>query len=137
MNRSIFFKVILGVVLVGALIGLSFYAYQVGFSNGLVQSAQVESGSAPAPVYPMYAFPYARPFFGFGVRGCLRPRSRLFRFFFAMRGLFWYGPRRWGGMHRGPWSRHADWPEGFPPVVEEWHRKMHAKEDDQTPSQQV
>ena len=141
MNRSIVFRVIMGIVLVGALVGLGFFAYQAGFSNGMAQGAQVEAGSLPAPIYPYYGMPYPWPFFGFSFLGCLVPLGLLFLFFFAMRGLFWHGPRRWGGMHHGPWGRsgtgHPDWPNGVPPFAEEWHSKMHAKKVEGSASEQV
>jgi hypothetical protein len=141
MTRSITFKVIMALVLVGALVGLGYYAYQLGFANGATQENQVESGSASAPVYPYYGMHFFHPFMGFGFLGCLVPLGLLFLFFCAMRGLFWHGPRRWGGMHHGPWGRsgtgHPDWSDGFPPVAEEWHRKMHDKQAEKSTPEQV
>jgi hypothetical protein len=145
-NRSIFFKVFLVLVLIGAVVGLGAFAYNAGLNQGAAQAAQVAAGEVPAAVYPHYPMPYARPFFGFGFLWCLGPLFLLFLLFFALRGLFWHGPRGWGPGRHGPWGHYpmggnGDWKEGVPPRVEEWHRRMHANPDaadtDQTSPEQV
>ena len=121
MNK-IFFRTILVLVLLAAIAGLGAFAFQAGIAQGIAQSAQLQHGELPAPVYPYHGMWYGGgPFFGF--LGCLGPLFLFFLVFAALRGLFWHG-RGWGHHPHGTWGP-RDWPEGVPPKVEEWHRKMH------------
>jgi hypothetical protein len=127
MNRT-FLKVILVFVLLVAIASLGIFAYRAGLSQGMAQSALLNTGAAPAPAYPYYGMYYGFPFFG--MLSCLVPLFLLFVAFVALRGLFWQGRGGWGRMHHGPWGHYPmggrpDWKEGVPPMVEEWHRKMH------------
>ena len=125
MNRSVVFRIIMVLVLIGAIIGLGAFAYRAGVTQGLALSAQVPAGEAiqpPLPYYPMY---YGHPFYGFGFLGCLVPLFLLFLVFFALRGLFW-GPRHWGHMHHGAWGR-GDPSQGPPTMFTDWHRQAHAQ----------
>ena len=125
MNNRIVIKVVLALVLVGAIIGLGAFAYRAGVTQGLMLSAQAPAGEAvqpPMPYYPMY---YGHPFYGFGFLGCLIPLFLIFLVFFAFRGLFWGGPRHWGYMHHGPWGRGE--PGSPPTMFSEWHRQAHAQ----------
>ena len=129
MNKSIVFKILMVLVLVGANIGLGAFAYNAGVTQGVALSAQPPVGEAiqaPLPYYPMR---YGHPFYGyggFGFLGCLVPFFLIFLVFFALRGLFWGGPRRWGHMHHGPWGR-GEPDQGLPPMFDEWHRRAHAQ----------
>jgi len=118
MNGRIVWRVLLALVVAGAMVALGVYAYNAGIAQGLAQGAQVagsESGAAP---YPYYG-PFVRPFgFGMGCFGLLVPLFLVFLIFGALRAMFWRGRRGWG-MH------HPDWGKGVPPAVEEWHRKLH------------
>ena len=129
MNRRLFFNMIFVIVLLGAVIGLGIYAYNAGVAQGLMQGAQIEPGAVPALAYPYYAPPFWGPH-GFGFLGCLLPLFLVMLFFFALRGLAWHGPHGWGRMQNGMWGgspmrgKHGCM-EAVPPMVEEWHRKMH------------
>ena len=88
------------------------------------------NGAQPLPYYG-YGMPWhAFPFFGFGCFGILIPLFLLFLAFSAMRHLLW-GPRWWGHrmhMHRhGPWEEKGPWGDEVPPMVAEWHRRMHGE----------
>jgi len=146
MNRSIIFRIVMALVLVAALAGIGFYAFNAGIARGMAVSAAapvVSNGTAPLP-YPYYGF-HGYPFFGFGFGcfGVLIPLFLLFLVFAAFRGLFFHGLhgwRRWGygpwGMHHGPWGEPpsgeggATVPGGafVPPMVAEWHRRMHEQQ---------
>ncbi len=132
MNRSIIFKVIMALVLAGALIGIGVFAYNAGVAQGMSVSVQPPaSGNGTVPVpYPHYGYWHGYPFYGFGGFGCfgvLIPLFLLFLAFAAFRGLFWHGPRHWHRMHHGPWGMSPSGEPGseVPPMVAEWHRRMH------------
>ncbi|HLF24759.1 MAG TPA: hypothetical protein VJG32_00360 [Anaerolineae bacterium] len=123
MNGRIVFSVLLVLVLVAAIVGVGAYVYNAGLTQGLAESGRLgapESGAAP---YPYYA-PYFHQPFGFGFFGLLFPLLFIFLVFGLLRGLFWRA--------RGGWGRaHQHWPEGVPPMVEEWHRRMHQPQSEQ------
>ena len=126
MSGSSVFRVLLVLVAVAAIVGLGAYVYNAGVVQGVAEGAQIagrETGAAP---YPPYGYgPYARPFFGFGLFGLLAPLFFVFLIFGAMRALFWRGPRHWGMLQRGEWDKHV------PPMVAEWHRKLHEQPSEQ------
>lgn len=130
MSRTVL-RIILVLVVIGAFIGLGFYAYQLGIAQGAAHTAAVTSGTAPAPapVVPYYGW-YYPPFYGFGFLYCLVPFFLFFLLFAALRGLFWHGRAGWRRWGYGPWGyprngEGSDWNKGVPPMVAEWHRKMH------------
>ena len=127
MNGKIVLRIVSALVLVAAIAGIAFFAFNAGVAQGSPVTLQAPAGqSAPMP-YPYfgYGMPFFRPFgFGFGCFGILIP---LFLFFLAMRAfrfMFW-GPRHWG-MHggHGPWN-HGE--GGVPPMFEEWHKRAHGE----------
>jgi len=129
MSRIIF-KSILVLVLIGAVIGIGVYAYQVGVTQGAVRSAAISSGEAQAQVVPYYGMWYGPPFYGFGFLGCLIPVFLFFLALAALRGLFWHGRPGWRRWHYGPWGyphngEGHEWKGGVPPGVAELHRKLH------------
>jgi hypothetical protein len=138
MTRHIVFRIIAAVVLLAAIAGIVFLAFSAGMAYKLPANAQapaVQNGGMPAPYYYGWWHPF--PFFGFGGFGCLIPLAFLFLLFVAfgsMRRMIW-GPR-WGMMHHmhhhGHWEG-KDGEEGVPPMVSEWHRRMHGQPDDETP----
>lgn len=141
MNRSIFFRIIMAIVLIAAIAGIGFYAYQAGITQGLAQNVQVQSGNAPTNTVPyFFAYPYGPRFFGwggFGLLGCLIPLFLIFLAFSALRGLLWLGPRRWHMHHHGPWGTphepgSGDWEKGVPPMFSEWHRRSHENPQQET-----
>ena len=135
MNRRIVFGVLLALVLIAGAVTLGVYAYNLGVAQGLAESARLSDLPPGAEVrpYPYYGGPFwfHRPF-GFGFFGCFGPLLFIFLIFLLFRGLWWGG--RWG---YGPgWKRgHRD--QGVPPVFEEWHRRAHGQETEQTPPSSV
>jgi len=126
-------RIISALVLIAAIAGIAFFAFQAGIAQGSPVTIEAPAGqTAPVP-YPHYGYGYGMPFhrpfgFGFGFFGFL---ILLFLFFAAMRAfrfLFW-GPR-WGWGHHGPW-RHG-WGEGGPPpMFEEWHKRAHGQQPEE------
>ena len=130
MNDRFVLRLISGLVLLAAIAGIAYFAFQAGVTRGSPITIEAPSGqSAPLP-YPYYGWggPFHRPFgFGFGFFGFL---ILLFLFFAALRAfrfLFW-GPR-WGWGHHhgryGSWGR--SWENGVPPMFEEWHKRAHGE----------
>ena len=129
MNGKTGLRIVSALVLIAALAGIAFFAFQAGVARGSPITIEAPSGDAnavPAP-YPYYGYgmPFHRPYgLGFGF-GCFGPLLAFFLLFMAFRFLFW-GPR-WGwGQHggHGPWRR--NWGEGgVPPMFEEWHKRVH------------
>jgi hypothetical protein len=141
MNRSIIFKIVLTLVIIGAIIGLGAWAYNAGVTQGMALNLQTQAGgTAPAP-YPFYPMGYPYPFFGgFGFLGCLAPLFLLFLIFAALRGLFWHRPYGWRHMHHGPWGVGPNGEKyepgrDVPQMFKEWHRRAH-EEPSTTPTEQ-
>lgn len=115
-------------VLVAAVVGVAFFAYQAGVAQGSPITIQSPSGeTAPLP-YPYYG--YGMPFFGpwgFGF-GCFGPLLAFFLIFLAFRFLFWGSRWGWGHHHYGAWGRR--WENGVPPMFEEWHKRAHGQGPD-------
>ncbi|MEO5886965.1 MAG: hypothetical protein ABIQ77_04805 [Anaerolineales bacterium] len=121
-------RIVSVLVLIAAVAGIAFFAFQAGVMRGSPVTIEAPSGDAnavPAP-YPYYGYgmPFHRPHFGFGFGffGFLIP---LFLFLLALRAfrfLFWGS--RWGH-HKGHWGRH--WEGGAPPMFEEWHKRAHGE----------
>jgi len=123
MNGRFVIGVVLAIVLIVGAVGVGVYAYNVGLAQGMVDTGKVAApATAPAPyAYPFYGPFFLRPFgWGFGFLGCLFPLLFFLVFFSLIRLVIW-GPR-WGWRHHRHWDRDE---HGVPPMVEEWHRKMH------------
>jgi len=141
MNRSIVFKVVLGVVLVGAILAIAALAFNAGVNQGLMISTQVAADELPEQPLPAYTLPYWRPYYGFGhygFLGCLLPLLLTFLVFWVLRALFWHGT--WGGhaMHPGMWGMHTKygkWEPGkdAPPFFVDWHRQAHEGKSEADP----
>jgi hypothetical protein len=125
MRQRTFLWILLAVLLVVTVGGLVWYAYTLGIGAGFEQGI-AGSGSAPAPgggtwgpFYPRWGY-FHRPF-GFGFPGFFFTLLFIFLFFWILRAIFWRGHwnNRW---HPGSWEGR------IPPGVEEWHRKMHERE---------
>ncbi len=134
MNGKIGLRIVAALVLVAAIAGIAFFAFQAGVAKGSPVTIQAPSGESVQAPYPYYGYgmPFAyghhMPFFGFGCFGILIP---LFLFFLAMKAfrMMLWGPR-WGHMHHmhgGPWRR--GWEDGeIPPMMKEMHDRMHGKQ---------
>ncbi len=120
----ILWRVLVVLVVVGAIVGLGFYAYNVGLASGQAQAVPVQGGQVPVAPYPYFW----HPFWGFGFLSCLIPLFLLFLVFGSLRVLFWRGPmgmrRHW---HHGPWGWRDPEGKGVPPFFEEWHRRAHGE----------
>jgi hypothetical protein len=134
--RYIYFRILAGLVLIIAIAGIAFIAYNAGVTNGAAANNQASAAQNNGQPVPFYGTPYWRPFGFFGF-GCLAPLALLFLLFLAfgaLRSIFW-GPRHgWRRMHHGyyPWGYHP-WGdkspgEEIPPMFAEMHRRMHAAE---------
>jgi hypothetical protein len=130
MNGKIFIRILAGLVLLAAIAGIAFFAFNAGMAQHLELSAGNNS-QAPNLNYGMpYNTPYfwhPFPFLGFG---CFAPLIAIFLVFLALRSLsfvFW-GPRggHWGHMNRG-WHRNGGDENGVPPMFQEWHRRAHGE----------
>ena len=130
-DNKIGLRIVAGLVLLAAVAGIAFFAFQAGVANGSPVTIQAPSGeSVPAPM-PYYGYGYGMSFhrpFGFGF-GCFGPLLALFLLFLAFRAFrfaFW-GPR-WGH-HMGHWGRR--WEGGAPPMFDEWHKRAHGEQPEE------
>jgi len=104
-----------GLIVIGLLVAVAFFAYNVGITHGLAQSgalAGAAQGAVPTAVWG------PRPW-GFGI-------GFLFPLFFLFLGLAILRRLAWGGCG-GRWHRRGWYGDDVPPAFEEWHRRMHAQ----------
>ncbi len=136
MNEKIGLRIVSALVLIAAIVGIGFFAFQAGVANGSPVTIEAPSGDAPAVSAPYYGYGYGMPFhrghFGFGF-GCFGPLLGFFLIVLALKSfrmLFW-GPR-WGhmGHHRGGHGWGRRWEGGAPPMFDEWHKRAHGEEPD-------
>ena len=132
MFKHIVFRIVAGLVLLAAIAGLGFFAYQAGVVHGGAANIQLPTSESGMRFYPHIGL---LPFMGFGIFGLLFCLFLLFLAFGAMRRMIW-GPR-WGMRHMGPGPMgHDMWNEGVPPMFAEMHRRAHAAPDsDNTPKE--
>jgi hypothetical protein len=132
-ENNLALRVISALILVAAIAGIAYFAFQAGVVQGSPITIEAPSGDGAPMPYPYYGWgaPYHRPWgFGFGLLGFL---LLLFLFFGALRAfrfLFW-GPRwGWGHHHggHGPWGR--GWENNVPPMFEEWHKRAHGQPEE-------
>ena len=128
----IFWRIVVVLVLVAAILGIGVYAYNIGMAQGLAQKVTVPAAES-VPVPYMHFWP---PFFGFGYGfgflGCLIPFFLLCLVFGSMRALLWHGPMGWRhSMHRGHWGWRDENGKGVPPFFEEWHRRAHGEPEEE------
>jgi hypothetical protein len=122
MNGRIVLRVLFALVLIAGAVGLGVYVYNAGVAQGLAASGKLvapEGGVAP---YPYYGGPFFFRPYSFAFAGCLFPLLFIFLVMVLLRGIFWRG--HWA------WSEHRRrWEKGVPPMLEEWHRKMHESQE--------
>jgi len=133
MSEKIVLRIVSALVMIVAIAGIAFFAYQAGVAQGSPVTINAPSGDGVPMPQPYYGYGYGMRYFhpfGFGI-GCFGPLLALFLFLLAMRAFrfaFW-GPR-WGWrrhMHEhGPWSKH--WEDGAPPMFTEWHKRAHGEQ---------
>jgi len=130
MNSRNVFRLILALVLIGAVAGLAWYVYNLGIAQGVVESANFEVPEGGERIYPYYGGPFFFRPFGFGFLACL-VIPLFFFFLFGLGRLFFWGgrPHRFGWY---PGNREGSVPPGF----EEWHRRMHEPDKTDTESNQ-
>jgi hypothetical protein len=131
MNGKIVLRVLSGLVLIVAIIGIGAFAFNAGFAQGMVKTPQFSAGGSGNMPNVFYGMPYGHifPFFGFG---CFGPLILLFFLLLALsafRHLFWGSPR-WSHRHLRAWGRGPD--EDLPPMFAEWHRRAHEKPESET-----
>lgn len=122
MFKHIVFRFIAALVLLVAIAGIAFFAFNAGVTRGAMLNLPAPAAGQPVPYYG-YGMMYPHfPFFGFGIFGVLAPLFLLFLAFGAVRRMLW-GPRwDWRHMqHQGPGS-----PDFVPPMFAEMHRRAHA-----------
>jgi len=135
MTKHFVFRIVAGLVLLAAIAGLGFFAYQAGVAHGVAANIQVPAAETAGLPYPFYGMPYGHfmGFHGFGFFGLLIPLFLLCLAFGAMRRMIW-GPR-WGMRHmgHGPMGHHGSCDEGVPPMFAEMHRRAHEQPADKKP----
>jgi hypothetical protein len=118
-NRG-FFRVIVGLALIGLLVVIGIGVYDAGVSQGIAEAGRnaVASGAA-APVY-VYPGAYPGHWGGFGFFGIFFWILGIFLIFGLLRAAFGWG--RWGGRGGpGGWD-HAGGRHGY---LDDWHRRAH------------
>jgi len=133
MNGKIAFRIIAALVLVAAIAGIAFFAYNAGVAHGSPVTIQAPEGQGAQAPYPPFGYGYDMTFhrpFGMMGLGCFGILIPLFLFFLAMKAFrfMFFGPRfghRMGG--HGPWRGHMG-ENGVPPMFEEWHKRAHGEQ---------
>ena len=131
--KDVWFRVIAGLVLLAAIVGIGYFAYNAGMTQAAGATLPAPSAEAGVPpyLYHGYGMRYGHPFFGFGCFGLILPLFLLFLAFHSFRRLMW-GPRwGWHGMHHmhGHGWMGAEGERGVPPFFEEWHKRAHGESD--------
>ncbi len=135
--KHIGLRIFFALVLIAAIAGIAFLAYNAGVTHGTSLNVQIPTGQNGSPSYPIYGIPFwPYPFFGFSFFGLLGSLFLLFVAFGAFRMML-FGPRfGWHRMQRryGAWGD-RDSGEGIPPMFAEMHRRMHAAEEGKSADQ--
>jgi len=128
MAGRIVLRVVAALVLIAAVAGIAAFAYYAGAAHPAVQAAGAPAAGNGAALYFGWPFFPFFPFFGWGLFGLLIPLLLLAIAFGAVRRLIWGGPslEHMHRMHRRYWGGQFDENgEGVPPMVAEWHRRLH------------
>ncbi len=136
MMFRIIFRIVLVILFIALLVGAGVWIYNAGVTNGALMSGKlaVPNGAPAQGVVPYYGFyPFFHPlgffWFPFGLIGLL---IGIFIISMIIRGIFFWGSygRGWG-LH-GRYGRWGGDPNQVPPMVEEWHKRMHGQTTDQS-----
>lgn len=125
MNGKMIVRVVVGLIVIALLVGAGIAIYKAGVAQGLLLGDKLPlpaAGTVPARVW---GAPYAHRPFGFGVLGCLAPLFFLLLVFAFIRMTFGGWRRHWG--HHGGCG-HPGMARDIPPMVAEWHRRLHEAE---------
>ncbi len=127
----IIFGVVMAVLLLGLLAGAAVMAYNAGVSQGLVQSGKLalpQNGQSfgVMPYYGVYP-PFFHPF---GFLGLIPLVLGTLFFLFLISRVFFFGRMAHGGGMRRHFDRWGEGSNQVPPMVEEWHKRMHSQPDD-------
>jgi hypothetical protein len=129
--RSITYRILFGLVLLAAIVGIGLLAYNAGVTHGAAVNAVAPASQNGSPVYPYYPVPFWGffPFFGFGFFGFFALILLFFVALGAIRRILW-GPRSgWHRWHRMYGAENGT-DEGIPPMMAEMHRRIHAADED-------
>lgn len=130
MNGKIVFRIVSALVLIAAIAGIAFFAFNAGVAQGSPVTIQAPAGESAQVPYPPYGYGYGMPFhrpFGMMGFGCFGPLIALFLFFLALKSFrFLFGGARldYGMTGRAPWRGHWGG-NGLPPMFAEWHKRAH------------
>ena len=133
MRGNTILRVLFGLILIAGLIGIGAFIYNAGVAQGLATGDRIAPPEGQLAPRPYYYAPFYRPW-GFGLFGLFFPLLFVFLFFLVVRGLFFRGWRRYDSWRWHGWREPGQ--QGVPPMVEEWHRRMHAAGEEPTPRQE-
>jgi len=127
MDGKVWFRILAGLVLLAAIAGIAFFAYNAGVAAQL----PAQPAASGQPPVPYYGYPYWHPFqFYSPFFGCFAALFALFLIFLAFRAFSFmlWGPRagRWGYRHHG-WRHGWDEENGVPSMFREWHDRAHGQ----------
>jgi hypothetical protein len=125
MYKNVGFRILAGFILLAAIAGIAYFAYQAG----------VNQGAAVPVINDGVRLPIFYPLAGFGFFGLMIAFFLVMVAMASMRHLIW-GPRISHRYLRHSRLEHAaPWGEGVPPFFKEWHDRAHtAPEDDKAPA---
>ncbi len=124
MNGKIFARIIAALVLIAAVAGIAFFAFNAGVAQGVSTKlpAVTQPGNMP---YAYHGVPFFWHPFG-GIFGFIIGLLVLI-FVFRLISFIVFGPRwGWGGGHMGRRAWRHGWTEdGVPPMFKEMHDRAH------------
>jgi RsiW-degrading membrane proteinase PrsW (M82 family) len=125
-NRNLFFRILLGLVVVAVLVGAGFALFNAGAAYGLAQSGAWAERMGPEMMQRGMGWmtgPHmgwgVRPFgWGFGLPGFV------FQILLFV-GLIWLVSRLFFGWGRWGWRGNGGWEQRRQQMFDEWHKRAH------------